>query len=364
MLQHTLPEATDPTTAEGGLRLLSEAYQFHDIRVSCEANHPALLAILRDMLRIFPPLEQEQGAVTYRILCYEQEGQFTEALPHQRKRTDTIRLLTNTRLKYYRGEHDARRYLKYEKLSQSNGAVLSMIDADQHAALTQVEAPIEYQAQFLRRYVFLLALGQLMHPFGFEPCHAGVVTAPWDDRLGALIVGSSGKGKTSLSIGCASAGCGLLSDDLIMLRQPRENESVHAFALSHEVSIRSGTLDLWPNLQALASLPADRRDKRYCMIEQIRPGAARLQTEIHLLLFPALTSETSSMVVPLSKAQTLQRLVDECLGKSTLPQQAQARLFSFLCALAEQAPGYEVLMARGTNDGPQLVYSLFAGERL
>lgn len=362
MLQHTLPEATNPTTAAGGPHLLSEAYQFHDIRVCCEANHPALLAIIRDMLRIFPPLGQERGTVTYRILCYEQDNQFEEALPQERKRTDTVRLLTNTRLKYYRVKHDARRYLKYEKLSQSNGTVLSMIDADQHAALTQVEAPIEYQAQFLRRYVFLLTLGQLMRPFGFEPCHAGVVTAPWDDQLGALIVGGSGKGKTSLSVGCASAGCGLLSDDLIMLRQPSENESIHAFAISHEVSIRSGTLDLWPNLQALASLPPDRRDKRYCMIEQIRPGASRLQTEIHLLLFPSLTSETSSAILPLSKAQTLQRLVDECLGKSTLPQQAQMRLFSFLCTLAEQAQGYEVMMARGTNDGPQLVYSLFAGE--
>jgi len=342
---------------------LSEAYQFHDVRVYCKANHPALLAILGDMLRIFPPLEQERGAVTYQILCYEQDDQFAEALPQERKRTDTIRLLTNTRLKYYHSKHDARRYLKYERLSQSNGAVLSMIDTDQRAALTQVEAPIEYQAQFLRRYVFLLTLGQLMHPFGFEPCHGGVVTAPWDDQLGALIVGGSGKGKTSLSVGCASAGCGLLSDDLVMLRQHPENEGIHAFAISHEVSIRSGTLDLWPNLQALASLPIDRRDKRYCMIEQIRPGASRLQTGIRLLLFPSLTSEASSTIVPLSKAQALQRLVDECLGKSTLPQQAQARLFSFLCALAEQAPGYEVMMARGTNDGPQLVYSLFAGER-
>lgn len=362
MLQHTLPEATDSIAATGGPHLLSEVCQFHDVRVYCETNHPALLLILGDMLRIFPPLEQERGAVTYRTLCFERDDLFME-MPQQRERTDTIRLLTNTRLKYYRDTQNTRRYLKYEKLSGINGTTLSMIDNDQHMAMTQVEAPVEYQAQFLRRYVFLLALGQLMHPFGFEPCHAGVVTAPWDDQIGALIVGGSGSGKTSLSVGCAVIGCGLLSDDLIMLRQHPENEGIHAYAISHELSIRSGTLDLWPNLRALASLPADRRDKRYCMIEQVRPGASRLQTRIHLLLFPSLTGETSSSVVALSKAQTLQRLVDECLGKSTLPQQAQARLFSFLCTLAEQAPGYEVKMARGTNDGPQLVSSLLAGER-
>lgn len=361
MLQHTLPEATDSITAAGGSHFLSEVCQFHDVHVYCETNHPALLLILGDMLRIFPPMEQERGAVIYRTLGYERDDQFME-LPQHRERTDTIRLLTNTRLKYYRDTQNARRYLKYEKLSGINGTALSIIDNDQHMALTQVEAPVEYQAQFLRRYVFLLALGQLMHPFGFEPCHAGVVTAPWDDQIGALIVGGSGSGKTSLSVGCAVTACGLLSDDLIMLRQHPENESIHAYAISHELSIRSGTLDLWPDLQALASLPTDKRDKRYCMIEQVQPGASRLQTRICLLLFPSLTDKAGSSIVTLSKAQTLQRLVDECLGKSTLPQQAQARLFSFLCTLAEQAPGYEVVMARGTNDGPQLVHSLFAGE--
>ncbi len=363
MLQHTLPEATDPTTAYREQPLLSEAYQFHDIRLRCEANHPALLRMLGDMLHIFPKLERERGEASYSTLCYEQTGQFPVALPPDRKRTDTIRLLSGTRLKYYRRKQDAKCYLNYEKLPQTNGSVLSVIDADQHTALTQIEAPIEYQAQFLRRYVFLLTLGLLMHPFGFEPCHAGVVTAPWDDQFGALIVGGSGSGKTSLSVGCASADCGLLGDDLIMLRKHPENDRINAYAISHEVSIRSGTLDLWPNLQAQASLPTDQRDKRYCMIEQIRRGASRLQTSIHLLLFPSLTSETSSEIISLSKAQTLQRLVDECLGKSMLPQQAQERLFSFLCVLAEQAPGYQVVMALGMNDGPQLVHSLFAGER-
>jgi hypothetical protein len=362
MLQHNLPEAIDSIAAADEQHLLSEVCQFHDVRVYCETNHPALLVILHDMLRVFPLLEQEREAVTYRVLCHKQEEQFT-ALPPHRKRTDTIRLLTNTRLKYYRDTHNGRRYLKYEPLSGVNGAALSMIDANQHTALTQIEAPVEYQAQFLRRYVFLLTLGQLLHPFGFEPCHAGAVTAPWNDRLGALIVGDSGSGKTSLSVGCASAGCGLLSDDLIMLRQHPGDESIHAYAISHEVSLRSGTLDLWPGLQTLASLPPDGRDKRYCMIEQILPGASRLQTEIRLLLFPLLTSEAGSKIVPLTKAQTLQRLLDECLGKSTLPQQAQARLFSFLSTLAAQAPGYEVVTARGANDGPQLVSALFAGER-
>ena len=75
-----------------------------------------------------------------------------------------------------------------------------------------------YQAAFLRRYVFLLALGQIMGRFGFEPCHAAAITAPWDDHQGALILGESGSGKTTLSLECASLGCGFLGDDLVMLR--------------------------------------------------------------------------------------------------------------------------------------------------
>jgi hypothetical protein len=108
-------------------------------------------------------------------------------------------------------------------------------------------------------------------------------------------------------------------------------------------------------------LPADGRDKRYCSIEQIRPGASRLQTTIRLLLFPRLTTGTSSTCIPLSKAAALQELIDQCISRKGMAHQAQQALFLHLSTLAEQATAYRVEIARGTTDGPQLIRALLIG---
>jgi hypothetical protein len=241
-----------------------------------------------------------------------------------------------------------------------NAAALSVIDMKQNRALTQIEAPENYQTGFLRRYICLLALGRLLNAYGFQPCHAAAITSPWDTRQGALILGDSGSGKTTLSLSCATTGCGLLGDDLVMLRENQSNKGVDACAISDEVSIRSGSLALWPALSFLQHVPADQRDKRYCTIEQIQPAARRLQTSIRLLLFPSLTTATKSVVTRLSKASLLQELVDQCISKRNMSLQTQEQVFSLLGKLVEQAVGYHVALARGANDGPEIVRSLFA----
>jgi hypothetical protein len=364
MLKDTLYDTLYATTRDLPEPLLSKAYFFHDIRVVCQTNHPAIFSIFDNMLGIFSEPAKILGEAAYYILCSEHAAQFPVPLPRRRVRTQTVRLLTNTKLKYYRDEHNDFLYQRYMALPPINETALTIIDPARAMALTQLEMPERYQAPFLQRYVFLLALGQLMHKFGFEPCHAGAVTSPWDPQQGTLIIGASGSGKTTLSIGCATSGCGLLGDDLVMLRQQVENGSIAAYAISREVSIRSGSLDLWPALSFLRAVPADPRDKRFCSIEHIRNGSARAQTTIRFLLFPTLTSEAHSTVTRLSKANALQKLVDEGLGKNNASPQAQERLFLFLSTLAEQAAAYRLAIARGSNDGPQIVRSLFAGNSL
>ena len=344
--------------------ILRKVYFFHDIRIVCQTNHPAILALLESMLGFFPEPAHIVGEATYTVLCYENVAQFPMPLPRNRIRTDTMQLLTGTRLKYYRSRENGFLYQSYVALPSTNEAALSIIDPEQGSALTQLAMPESYQPTFLRRYVLLLALGQLMQGYGFEPCHAGAITAPHNTQTGALILGSSGSGKTTLSIGCATIGCGFLGDDLVMLRHDKANDSIGAYAISHEVAIRSGSLNLWPSLVALRDLPVDQRDKRYCPIEQIRTGASRTYTSIRLLCFPSLTNESGSTITPLSKASTLQALVDECLGKKTLPFSAQERMFMFLSQLAEQATGYQLSIAQGTSDGPRIVHSLLTEKAL
>lgn len=340
--------------------LLCKDFYFHDIRVTCQTNHPAIMAILDSMLGMFPEPDAPQGQTTYTVLCHDQAAHFPVPLPQQRRRLDTIRLLTDTRLKYYSSLDRATEFQRYEPLPPVNEAAISVIDTAQHRALTQIVAPERYQAGFLRRYVCLLALGRLMYPYGFQPCHAAAITAPGDSREGALILGNSGSGKTTLSLGCAIAGCGLLGDDLVMLHEDSTGKGVDVCSISNEVSVRSNSLSLWPALSFLQQVPADQRDKRYCTIEQIQSGAMQLQTSIRLLLFPSLTTATESVVTRLSKASLLQELVDQCVSKRNMSMQTQEHIFSLLGTLVEQAVGYRIAIARGSNNGPEIVRSLFA----
>jgi hypothetical protein len=342
--------------------MLSKVYYFHDISITCETNHPAALAVFDALLGIFPRPVKIHAYLTYKVFCYEDAEHFSLRLPQLRTRTSTVRLLTKTKLKYYSAGDTTALYQKYEAQPEVNKEVLSIIWPAQRTAITQLVLPLDEQAIFLRRYVFLLALGQLLQPYGYEPFHAAAVTAPEDATQGALILGASGSGKTTLSIGCACEGFGLLGDDLVMLRRASEASRIDAYAITHEVSMRSGTIDLWPSLAFLEQYPVDQRDKRYCAIEQLAHGAARLHTSIQLLLFPMLTTEQSSRIIPLAKSSVLQALIDECLGKSEVHRQAQERAFSFLCTMSEHVPGYRIAIARGATDGPQLVHALLTGE--
>lgn len=341
---------------------LRKVYFFHDVRIICQTNHAAILAILDDLLGIFPEVAGQalRGEVNYSVFCYESTEQFPTGVPHDRVRTDTVRLLTQTKLKYYRSGDATMEYQRYKAHPPVNGAALTVISAKERMALTQLEMPEQYSSTFLRRYVFLMALGQLVRPYGFEPCHAAAVSAPWNRQQGALIIGASGSGKTTLSLGCACTGYGLLGDDLVMLRQQETSREINAYAISHEVSVRSSSIDLWPNLAFLRTFPVDQRDKRYCTIEQVRSGATCLQVPIRLLLFPSLSTAKETVVTPMSKASTLQALVEACLSNKDMYRQAQEQFFFLLSSLVEQASGYRLSIAQGANDGPEIVRLLFA----
>ena len=272
----------------------------------CSTNHPAILTLLDEMLGFFSEPAQVRGEISYTIACYEDAAQFPLPVPLHQKHTETIRLVTNTKLRYYVSDDYSVEYHSYAALPAMNAPALSVLQPADCTALTQLEAPEKYQPIFLRRCVLLIALGRLMHQFQYESCHAAAVSAPWDNQQGALIFGSSGSGKTTLSLGCALQGCGLLGDDLVMLREDASGVGVSAFALQAEVSMRAGTLDLLSALATLRNLPEDFRGKRHCSIEQVRAGAFRQQAPVRLLLFPTLVAAQENAVTRLSRARTLQ----------------------------------------------------------
>ena len=339
-------------------QLFHKTYFYHNIRITCETNCVDCFAFLDSLLERFPQPQHIHGDASYSIYCYQDEASFSVPLPEQRIRTGAVRLLTGTRLKYYTDRQLQTVYQRFMPYPAVNESVLNVIVPGERRAITQLMALEHYDTTFLRRYALLLALGELLRTYQFEPCHAAAISSPWEKQQGALLLGTSGSGKTTLSIGCALAGCGLVGDDLVLLRA-QEGHPVSACAILPEVSIRPATLDLWPSLDFLRSQPVDARDKRYCAIEQLHPDASCLEVPIELLIFPSLTDESQTTVTPLTPAATLQLLIQFCISNEGMYVQQQERLFFLLSQLAEQAQGYQFAIARGDREGPQRLLSLF-----
>jgi hypothetical protein len=354
------PLTSQTTTVLEQPELIEREYFFHDLRLACQANTPALLPLLAGLFAVFPTPLEVQGSLAFEARCYPRAADFPVQLPSNLARSSKIRLLTRTLLRTY-FDQQGYEYQSYEALPEVNGSVLSALQPAQGRALLQLEPLTTYAGSFLRRYPLLLALGSLIRPYGFEPCHAAAITAPGDARQAALIVGASGSGKTTLSLACAATGCGLLGDDIVLLRHDSEQNMVNACLVNGEVSVRSHTLDLWPQLAGLRNLPADARDKRVCSIEQVRAGATRLRAPVRLLLFPLLSDASTSSVTPLSKVRALQELVEQCISTVENTPAQQAQIFFLLSTLVEQAPAYRLAIAREATDGPELVRQLFTG---
>lgn len=339
--------------------LQSRVYFFHDVRVTCLTNSLPLLKSMDALLGLFSEPERCAGDLTCYLLCYEQASDFPMQLPPERVRTETVKLLPGTRLKYYMSRDGLYEYQSYVEFSGVNGNALTALGRANGTVVVQLAKPEQFQPSFLRRYLLLLALGRGVDQSGFKPCHAAAITAPGDDRQGALIIGASGSGKTTLSLGCAAAGCGFLGDDLVMLREENATGTIQAYSISHEVAVRTPSLALSEQFHFLHSYPVDARDKRYCSIEQVRQGSGRMKTAVRLLLFPALIEEGPSRVVRLSKASTLQALVEQCLRKAQAQAESQEQLFLLVSRMAEQATGYRLEIARNDTNGPHIVRSLF-----
>ncbi len=332
---------TVDTTLDRSEQMLRQELFFHTIRLHCQTNHPALLRMLGVLLDRFPRCATPSGEARYSVFCYCDPAQFPVPLPRHRLRLGEMQLLTGTHLKYYRDNDGVREYQSYIVQPQVNAAALSVIDVRQHEALTQLEPLERYEAAFLQRYVLLLALGRLLHPYGFEPCHAAAICAPWDHRQGALIIGSSGSGKTTLVLSCLQIGMQHLADDVLFLA--RDDELIYTYAFPEDIGVRTGTLDLLGQHEFMQNLVVDQREKLFVDVQQHFRSQVIGHAPIHLLLFVhAKDRDTDFRAEPIAPAQAVSLLVQEYISRQEAQESAVEDIFELFVDLVAQAPAYRL----------------------
>src|SRR5215472_9180741 len=92
MFNDTLLDSVETAVHKLPEPVLDTVFFFHDIRVTCRTNHPAILAILTEMLGMFPEPAKLHAEVTYAVMCYESSSDFPLKLPGSRIHTNAVRL--------------------------------------------------------------------------------------------------------------------------------------------------------------------------------------------------------------------------------------------------------------------------------
>ncbi len=184
--------------------------------------------------------------------------------------------------------------------------------------------------------------------------HAGLVAR---DGHGVLLGGSSGAGKSTAALACASAGFDFLGDDCVALRRNGDG-AFEGHSLYCSTALAPAELPWFPALAAHATeaAPGD-DDKAIVFGTEAFPGRLPPMARIRLLVLPRIVQRGPLGVRPASGAEALLALGPSSLVKRAAPAHDALRRLS---ALATRVPSYWVDVDRRLDAIPRRVGALLA----
>jgi len=208
-------------------------------------------------------------------------------------------------------------------------------------------------AWFLSHPLLTLPLVETLKRRGLFNIHAAGVA-----RRGRalLIAGSSGAGKTTLSIAMARAGFDFLGDDTLFLTGAGDRVQVCAFP--DEVDVTETTAAFFPELASLTAFPRPPGWPKWSFrLEDVFGARIAWTAEPAAIVFPRITPGEPSSLEPLSGQRALLEVLPNIL--LTQPDACQAHL-RILADLTAQVPCYSLTMDRDVLALPALLEELLA----
>jgi hypothetical protein len=200
--------------------------------------------------------------------------------------------------------------------------------------------------------LFTLPLVEMLKRRGLYGLHAGGVCR---DGRALLLPGTSGAGKTTLTLALARAGLGFLGDDTLFLR--RGPEGVEVLAFPDEFDLTDETVAFFPELSSLLDTERSEGWRK----RQWRPAAAGVtwQAAPALLVFPHVAGVPESRLVPMDRGEALLELAPNVL--LTEPRSAQAHLDA-LAELVESSECWRLATGTDLDEAVRRVTELLAAE--
>ena len=197
------------------------------------------------------------------------------------------------------------------------------------------------------RPLLTVTLLELLKRRGLFGVHAAAVAR---SGRAVLLSGSSGSGKSTVSLALLLAGWSFLGDDIVFL------QGAEVLAFPDEIDASEATIGFFPELGAAADWPMlTGYPKHQISAGRVRPGATVPAATPSVLLLPQLGGGTDHVLERVEPGEALIELVPNLLLTEGTAAQAQ---LSLLAALTEGLRTYRLHLGSRIDDLPPLLEAL------
>jgi hypothetical protein len=210
-----------------------------------------------------------------------------------------------------------------------------------------------------REFFLLSPLLFVMHRLGYFELHAAACVR---EDSGYLLLGPSGAGKTTALLSLIDSGWSYLSDDAMVVSMEPQGKIV-ARPLRRSFSLKPDHLDRHPQLGVFAKETVSGTNKRRFDPRQIWPEQYSPSMLPRFIISCQITNEDTSRIVPISRAESLAKLVGSTPWLMFDQATASAHLEMFR-SLAASCAGYELSAGRDLLRNRGRLAELIAPEAL
>ena len=158
-------------------------------------------------------------------------------------------------------------------LDRATGSVAALFQSVNNLSLADRARPLQRM------------MSQICLSYGAQNIHAGLVAY---NGVGALIVGGSGRGKTSTSIDCLLNGLDFLGDDSVAVRET-DAGGFQGYSLYGSTRVHPEQVTRWPDIRNNWRMPAPADDKAMLLPGQIAADRMAPHCTVGAILVPRIT---------------------------------------------------------------------------
>ncbi len=176
------------------------------------------------------------------------------------------------------------------------------------------------------------------------------------DGASVLMPGTSGAGKTTLTLALLRGGWDMLSDDMVFLAQGNAPDDMQVLAFPDAIDITEETAHFFPELQGWVQQPVGRGwTKHQLRFEAVYGHRFVWACKPSMLVFPAVAEAATSRLTPMTQDEALFELAPNVLLTEAASSQQH---LDQLAALARTCPSYRMAVGRDFDAIPDLLRRL------